>query len=481
MALAMASSVITLLAHEGLGMLQAGSRLPLELRLENAVVSYVRYLGKTIWPVKLAVFYPYPMGWPMWQVILSGLLLLAVSALAVCAVRSRPWLLVGWFWFVGVLVPFIGVVQAGKQAMADRFMYLPLIGVFMLLVWGAAGFFRWLCLPKRGIAFVCGAVLVLCAARTLDQLRYWQDSEALFRHAVAVTKDNGLALDGLGVALFGRGRLDEAMECYRQSLKINPTDAHALNNLGAALEAKGSPEGISWYRKALQADPAFPDALYNLGTAEAGQKHYAEAVRLFEAVLRVNPSHLEARNNLGNTLANLGRREEAIAQYRFALQLQPSNPRIHCNLAALLVTQRKLDEAARHYRQALTHAPNDPNAHYQLGIVLALQEKWDEAIEEYGEAVRRAPKNAEVRYNLGYALRAQGRLDDAISELGEAVRLKADFPLAQYNLGCALAAKGLREEALVHLEEAVRLKPDYEQARHELERLGAKAKVGDGR
>ncbi len=475
------SCIITLVAHRGLGMLQAAARLPFDLRLENAVVSYVRYLGKTIWPFNLAIFYPYPGAWPAGQVILSSLLLLGVSGLAVYAAQSRPWLFVGWFWFLGMLVPFIGLVQAGKQAMADRFMYVPLIGVSIILVWGLAEFCRWLCLAQKGIAFFCGAILGLCAARTMDQLRCWQNSETLFRHAVAVSKDNCVALDGLGVALFGRGRLDEAMECYRQSLKINPADAHALNNLGAALEAKGSPEAIDWYRKALQADPAFPDALYNLGTAEAGQKHYAEAIKLFEAVLVVQPNHLEARNNLGNTFANLGRPEEAIAQYRLALQLQPKAARIHCNLAALLVSQGKLDEAALHYRQALTHTLNDGDTHHQLGIALALQEKWDEAIEQYRATLRHAPNNAEVRYNLGYALRVRGRVDEAIAELAEAVRLKADFPLAQYNLGCALAEKGRREEAVAHLREALRRKADYREARRALERLGAKPKVEDGK
>jgi protein O-mannosyl-transferase len=480
-ALAAASSLLTLLGHQGLGMLQAGSQLPLELRLENAVVSYVRYLGKTFWPVKLAVFYPYPLAWPMGQVVASGLLLLGMSALAVLAVRRRPWLFVGWFWFVGVLVPFIGVVQVGKQALADRFMYVPLIGVLMILVWGAAEFLGWLGLARKGIAFVCAAVLALCAARTVDQLRHWQSSEALFRHALAVTEDNCVAWDGLGVALFGRGRLDEAMECYRQALKINPTDAHALNNLGAALGAKGSSEDINWYRKALEADPGFPEALYNLGTAKAGQKHYAEALGLFEAVLRIQPDHFEARNNLGNTLANLGRPEEAIAQYRLALQLQVDAARIHRNLAALLVRQGKLDEAVWHYRQAVTQIPKDAEARYQLGIALALQEKWGEAIKEYGETLRLAPDNAEVRYNLGYALRSNGRLDEAIRELSQALRLKQDFPVAQYNLGCALAETGQREEALSHLREAVRLKPDYSEAKRELERLAAKPQTNNER
>ncbi|HEY9074853.1 MAG TPA: hypothetical protein VIN67_12040, partial [Desulfobaccales bacterium] len=192
-ALAVASSVITVLAHQALGMLDSVSRLPWDARLENALVSYVRYLGKTFWPSHLAVFYPYPAAWPMWEVITCALLLLAISGLVLVTARSRPWLFVGWFWFVGVLVPFIGLVQAGAQAMADRFMYVPALGIFVALIWGLHGLAKGGHYQQNGLSVAGAGAIVICLVLTRQQLGYWKTSETLFQHALEVTKSNYLA------------------------------------------------------------------------------------------------------------------------------------------------------------------------------------------------------------------------------------------------------------------------------------------------
>ena len=223
--LAVASSLITLLAHHALGMLDSVARLPLDRRVENALVSYVRYLGKTFWPSRLAIFYPYPAAWPRWEVVTCGLLLLVISGLVLGTARSRPWLLVGWFWFLGVLVPFSGLVQAGAQALADRFMYVPAIGILVAVIWGLHELARGGGYQKIGLAVAGGAVVVLCLALTRQQIGYWRDSEALFRHELEVTENNDLAHNNLGAALDQKGQIGEAIREFQEAIRLKPDHA----------------------------------------------------------------------------------------------------------------------------------------------------------------------------------------------------------------------------------------------------------------
>ena len=441
--LGLVSSAITVWVHKESGALTPLAAVHLTARVENAFVSYAQYLGKTLWPTRLAVPYPEPGEWPLGLIVLGGTLVVGLSLLALGLGRQRPYVFVGWFWFLGMLVPVIGLIQWGTQTMADRFTYVPLIGIFIMMAWGAGEVWERRRVPKWAAGAIAVLVLGVCAVRAKDQLRYWQNSESLFRHTLAVTGDNIVALHNLGVALSGLGRSDEAMGCFR---------------------------------RALQIDPKYDEALFDLGNILAGRGQYAEAVIYFEDALRLRPDHFEVRNNLGNTLLKLGRTDAATTQYQLALQLRPEAAKIHKNLAGVLATRGEFDEAILHYREALKQAPNDAGAHYSLGLALAVQGKWDEAIVQYTETLGLTPTNAEAHYNLGYALRVQGRLDEAVAHLREALRLRPQFPLAQYNLGCVLADRGQRDEAIVHLREALRLKPDDDEARQQLRALGASAR-----
>ena len=233
----------------------------------------------------------------------------------------------GWLWFCGTLVPVIGLVQVGIQSMADRYTYLPLIGLFIMLVWGIA---EWMPnRPWRTEVLAAGSLLVLaaCTLLTARQIQFWRDSEALFGHAVKVTRDNYLAYNNLGFYLNGLGRKTEAMENYRQALKINP---------------------------------AYEDALNNLGYALAGQKKYLEAIPLYEAALRIRPNHVEVHNNLGNALSEIGKIDEAIKHYLIALQQQPDHADAHNNLGIALAMQGKLDEAVPHFLPPSVPIPSTP-------------------------------------------------------------------------------------------------------------------------
>ena len=436
--LSAASSVVTVLAQRTA--IMPATALSLPARLANALVSYTRYLGKTIWPVDLALPYPHPGTWPLLQVLMAGALVSALCLGAVLAARRLPFLLTGWFWFFGMLFPVIGVIQVGLQSMADRYTYMPLNGLFIILAWGAAGVVvRWR-VPKGAVVAAMVAGVVFYGLLTRHQAGYWRNGERLFRHAAAVTKDNYVALNLIGISLEKDRRLDEAIACYRSAIHMNP---------------------------------AYADAQFNLGNALVARAQYTEAIASFETTLRLVPRYYEARNNLANTLLKMGRSDEAAAQYQLALEHAPDGGRIHENLAAVMVAQGKLAEAAGHYRKALTLRPHNAGTHYALGLALALQGDWKEAVVQYAETLRLAPGNAEAQYNLGYALRMQNQLDEAMAHLGEALRLKPDFPLAHYNLACVLADKGRRAEATAHLREALRLEPDYSEAKQKMRELGA--------
>src|ERR1039458_9752842 len=434
--LSVASSVITFLVQRKGG--AVSTALTFGERIANALVSYVRYIGKTFWPKNLSILYPHPGHWPAWQVMVSAGLLLVVSAAVVLMAQRRPYLVVGWLWFCGTLIPVIGLIQVGIQSMADRYTYVPLIGLFIMLAWGIDELMP--ARPWRCSALAIGAALLLtaCGFLTERQIRFWRDSEALFGHAVKVTRDNYLAYNNLGYYLNNQGRTAEAMENYRQALKINS---------------------------------AYDDALNNLGYALAGQKKYAEAIPLYEAALRVRPRHAEVHNNLGNALSETGKIDEAIQHYLIALQEKPDHADAHNNLGIALAMKGRLDEAITHFHEAIRCKPNYASAHSNLGNALAVQHKLDEAIKEYQESLRLKPDDAQAHNNLGNALAEQGKVEAANEHYGQALRLNADNPEAHFNLALALWRQGKRDEATAHLREALRLKPDYAEAQAQLKSM----------
>jgi tetratricopeptide (TPR) repeat protein len=435
-ALSLISSVITFLVQREGG--AVSTTISFTARLANAMVSYARYLGKTFWPVDLSVLYPHPGSWPAWMVIGSATLLLALTGAAIFLARKRPYFTTGWFWFLGMLVPVIGLVQVGIQSMADRYSYVPVIGVFIILVWGGTE----LVMARPVLRDVVNVALVFtllgCAWLTHAQVQYWTNSETLFRRAVDVTRDNYLAYNNLGFYLSSQGRVAEAMTNYAKSLQINPNYEDALNNMGYAL---------------------------------ANQKKHAEAIPYYEAALRVRPGHVEVHNNLGNALSEVGRLDEAIAHYDFVLKVKPDHADAHNNLGIALAMKGRLDEAIPHFKAAIQARSSYASAHSNLGNALAVQHKFQEAIAEYQESLRLKSDDAQAHNNLGNALAELGRVREAIPEYEKALKLNADNPEAHFNLGTALLREGKRDEARTHYAEALRLKPDYEQARRQLQSM----------
>ena len=335
--LAVAASIVTFVVQKRIGALTTGENMPLFARGGNALISYCRYLGKLFWPTDLAVFYPNPGNWPMEKVLLAGGLIVGITVLLIVKRRRYPFMLMGWLWFCGTLVPVIGLVQAGEQAMADRYTYIPSLGVLILVIWGAHELTcRWR-YQVMALSVAGGSALVLCFGLTLQQLGYWKDSEALYRHALAVTENNYLAHNNLGVVLVEKGQSDEAISQYRDAIRLNPDFAYAHNNLGRALGMKGqTDEAISQFQEAIRLAPDDIEAYNNLGIALNEKGQTDEAIIQFQEAIRLAPDDADAHNDLGVTLIEKGQITGAISQFQEAVRLKPDYAEARDNLARAL-------------------------------------------------------------------------------------------------------------------------------------------------
>jgi Flp pilus assembly protein TadD len=399
--------VIQRLGH----LLEWGRDNPLGARLGNAVISYSWYLGKLFWPADLAAFYTHTGYWPLGQVVLAGGLILGVSALVGLGWRRHPYLLVGWLWYCGTLVPNSQVVQTFVLARADRWTYLPLLGVLILIVWGACELTRRWRYQVLGLSLAAGMAIVLCMALTWRQLGYWKDNETLVRHALAVSGDNEWPLSILGAALDRKGQSEEAIRLYQTALRLKPNNSVVRNLLGIALGRRGqSDEAITQFQETIRLSPDYPEAHYNLGNTLLEKGQTDEAIRQYQEVIRLKMDSAELHNNLGLALARKGQTDEAITQYQEALRLQPDDPDIHFNLGAVLARRGQLDEAIRHYQETLRRQPDRAEAHNNLGAALLQQGRPGEAVREFQEALRLKPDYAGARRNLDAALAAQGSL-----------------------------------------------------------------------
>jgi len=335
--LSAASSVITFLAQREGGAIQSIERFSFESRIANALVSYVRYVGKMIWPEHLAIYYPHPGdALPLWQSVAAGLALATISIVALRAARRHPYLVVGWLWYLGTLMPVIGLVQIGGQAMADRYTYVPLIGLFLMIAWGGAEVTaRWAFLRKP-LAVLAVLMVTALGLRTWWQLQFWRDSITLFEHTLQVTSGNSLIHNNLGIALARQGRVEEAIAHYREALTSDPMNVKSHINLGVALVDLGRlDEAVDQYRQALQLQPDHPGVHNNLGNALVLLGKLDEAATEFNRALEIRPDYYEAHNNLGVVLARQGRLSEAASSFMEALRINPSYDQAQKNLELL--------------------------------------------------------------------------------------------------------------------------------------------------
>lgn len=494
--LALISSVVTYLVQSRGGAVSSLQAVSPLLRLENAAVSYARYVLKTLWPSKLAAIYPYPDSWPTLQVLGALALLALVTFWAWRKMRTQPYLLIGWLWFLGTLVPTIGLVQVGSQSMADRYTYVPAIGLFLTLVWWAHQVLP----PNRPAvlraAFVAAAGLLgLLALATRFQLGTWRNSETLYRHAMAVTKDNYIALDGLGSALDVAGRSEEARKLFEESVRIEPRYPPAQYDLGTVLLGKGEyDQAISRFRNALRDNPKFAmahsnlglaflrqgnlleaeqcflrarelqprnaEAYYNVATVYIGQARLGEAITNLLAAIRFKPDFAAAHGNLGVTLMRVGNSELGIRHLETAARLEPQNPEAHFNLGLARLDTGKALEAEPHFLRALALKPGDAQFLCKLAVALSAQKKYPDAVARYREALGLNADAPEALQGLAW-IRCTST-DAAVRDAGEAVRLAEranevtgqSVPLALLTLAAAYAEAGRFPEAIAAVQKA---------------------------
>jgi Flp pilus assembly protein TadD len=434
-AIVLASCMVTFFPLKKGGIVHSEGNYDLLIRLANIPISYVRYIIKMIWPVRLAIFYPHPgQNVSILYAVVSAVLLLIVTILILRFAKDRRYLLTGWLWYLGTLVPVIGIVQAGDQAMADRYSYVTLTGLFIIIAWGLPELLgKW---PHRKIVLWMSSLVVLfsLAICAYLQQRYWKDSMTIFQHALKVTKNNYLAHFCVTDMLFEQGRFEEAIWHSAEAVRIKPDYVDALNNLGATL--------------------------YRVGRTD-------KAVGYYQRALEISPRDAKVHANLGIVLADKGEFAEAIPHYRIALETMDTS-RIHTELGYALLKLGRFQEAVAEYRKVLLAMPNDPNALNDTGYALAHNGEFDEAIALYNKALQIAPDLVDIRLNLGYALTGSGKFAEAVKEYEKVLLTQPQNAVAHNDLGVVFFRQGKFDEAIAHFSQAVQISPNYTDAENNL-------------
>jgi tetratricopeptide (TPR) repeat protein len=455
--------------------------LSLSARFANAAVAYVAYLGKFFCPVQMAVLYPLPPGgFPAWVVAAACGILAGISVAVVAARRSHPYLLVGWLWYLGMLVPVIGIVQVGRQVMADRYTLLPQIGLCIALVWGGAEIVGSSILRRRVATAIAALLLAALTASAWQQTTYWRNSVTLWTHALECAPENYIAHYNMGEALLKTEHYPEAIEHFGRALQFQPGDADVYLSRGNVFLASGRvSEAVADYREALHVRPDFAKAHAGLASALTKLGHLPEAIEHGRDALRLDPNCVETHDSLGVALFEAGRLDEAMEQYRQAFQIDPDDVGTLNNLGNAMTRLGRPKEAIGYYELVLHFQPDHASAHSNLGNALTEVGRIPEAIEHCQAAVRSKPDYPEAYYNWGNALLDAGRMAEAIDQYEQALRFQPDFVDAQYNLGLCLVGIGRQTEAVEHfrhalrLAEAARQKAKVQAARNQLRQLGA--------
>ncbi len=496
------SSAVTFFVQRAEGAVQPLQSYSFGVRVANALVAYVGYIGKAFWPARLSPYYPHPGdSLPLWQAGAAFAALAAATLLTLAFARRSErlrFLPVGWLWYLGTLVPVIGLVQVGQQAMADRYTYLPYIGLSIVVAFGFSE------IAKRRPAIVAlgalgvSSVLALAVVASA-QVRVWRDSVSLFEHALRVTDENPLAHINLGVAYLNRGRLEDAERELGEAIRIHPGAAEAHAALaGVRAEQGRAEEALSLYRAALRLDPGSSATHREMGSLLLTLGDSAQALVHFREAAALAPADGDALVDLAVTLSREGRYDESEAKFEEASRRAVDEARLHHNRGVVLMERGDLEEAARHLeralvlrpeypaarfsagqtamrrgdfakavehlRQAVLLEPGNDDAHYHLGLALANAGKLDEAYAAFEKARSLNPERAEIHYSLGLVFARLGDLDRAADHFRTARKLAPENPEAHYSLGLALAGKGEWEEAFSSYRRAVELAPDYAEA-----------------
>jgi protein O-mannosyl-transferase len=367
------SNIVTVWAQNKGGSVTSLEYLPFYTRFANAIISYVSYLGKTFWPIDLAIFYPYEYSIPLWKVLASCLILIGISIIIIYYTKKLPFLFVGWFWYLGTLVPVIGLVQVGSQSMADRYTYLPSIGIAIMLAWGIPLLFSRKNMRKK-ILFPTGvAFLAILVGLTWQQCSYWKNSISLFSHALRVTKDNFMAHNSRGYAYVKLGQYQQAIEDFNQAIRLNPNYALAYYNRGTAYANLGRhQQAIEDFNKSIRLNPNDESVYYNRGTAYHKLSQYQQAIEDFNEAIHLKPNYIVAYYNRGTAYANLGRYQQAIEDFNQVIRLNPNDAFACNNRGTAYANLGQYQQAIEDFNQAIRLKLDYADAYEKRGLAYLL-------------------------------------------------------------------------------------------------------------
>jgi tetratricopeptide (TPR) repeat protein len=461
--LALASCATTVLAQRAT--IVSIESLPLSWRLQNAVVSYAIYIIQLFWPVRLAPFYPHPDNQlAIWQVGLAIVLITGITMIAWVERRRRPYIFTGWFWYALMLLPVSGIIQIGSQAHADRYTYLPHIGLFVLIVWTL---FELIAKSRLGRPiFNVTAVIAVVALTSVAslQVRHWHDSEKLWNHCLVVTKDNDIAHNGLGEIFFSRGEFEKAVAEFRIALSLRPNSPYAHNNLGLALTKTGKiDEAFEHLNTAVQILPTHPTAHYNLANVLLQKGQPDAAIKEFEQELMLDPEHVAARCDFASALLEKGDVNDATAQYKKAIEIRPDYAAAHYNLGNCYLEAGQTEPAIAEYERAIEFSPRLAEAHNNLAIILFQKGDLNRAMSEWEEVIRNQSGNIDALNNLSWVLATSA--DASVRDPGKALQFAQRLwqlpgpitPRILRTIAAAYAANGRFQEAIDTAQEGAQL------------------------
>jgi protein O-mannosyl-transferase len=455
--LSTAVCVVTLFAQKAAGSLTA---YPLGLRLSNAILSYIRYIAQAVWPVHLAFFYPFSSTVDLTRVAISGLVLAGLSYAAIRAMRNAPWFFVGWFLYIVTLLPVIGIVRVGSQSMADRYTYVPLIGLFVIAAWGISRFVKSNALHKTFTGVGTAAILAVVSLLARQQVGYWQDSAGLFRHALAVTKGNYVAHNNLGKMFYEQNMFDSSLFHLAEALKIYPGYPKALYNTGFMLKHQGKPsDALPYLQKAVLSDSSYAQALECLGETYEMLGLDSPAVSCYRKAISCQAGFFAPWYRLSVAFSSRGTLDSAIFCLDSALLRQPLSWETHYYLGVMYLRKHNADSSFFHMAQATRLNPLSWKLSVGIGEELFKSGRVSSAIRLYSRAIRLAPDSIQPRLDRAIAFTIENKLDSAVTDYQNALRLTPDRADAHFYLGQVFNRMGRRDSAIIHLREADRINP----------------------
>ncbi len=433
------ASVLAIQAQAQGGAMPSWEGLPLGIRVANAVLAYGLYLKKMVWPTDLAVFYPHPgSALGAWPVAVAALLLGTISLGVWWQGQRHRYLVVGWLWYLGTMFPVSGLIQVGGHAMADRYAYVPFMGLFIMVAWGTADLIRNLGLRKEWLVAAGLCILMPLTLLSRVQLGYWQSTTALFEHALLVTSNNHVAHNLLGLESMGKKEFTRAEEQFMEAIKISPKYAQAYNSLGLAL---------------------------------LEQDRFEEAVERFSQSLKLNPNSVDTLNNLGILWLKKGKLREAALQFSQVMEVDPMFAKAYSNMGLVMAQQQRFQEAITWYARALEIAPDSYDTLNNLGVALTATDRLTQALENLSRAREINPSNVEAYANLGLALAKAGRIEEAAQRLSQAIEIQPNFAESYYYLAPVRTAQERTPEAIEYYRAALERKPNYLAAQQKLDLL----------